>query len=202
MINLLKSLVFVFVLGFVFSGCSHKLEVDNEYMEPHVNKQAKKVEDVVSSVSILENKSNVLEKRPETLRAKGAILNIDHGEINNLVSKSYFSQYFKNVSLTNVKNDKNLYIESEITDSKFYFYVFIPEGAHVEATMKIKAYYNGELIVDKTYKAEKDTTVYLSAHLTMTNLLDETYHEAILNLYKNEFQKDLITALKTKVEPK
>ena len=198
MINLLKSIIFIFILGFIFSGCSHKLEVSDSYMEPHINKKAQKVEDFISSVSILENKSNILEKRSERLRAKGTLIKVDHGELNNTVSKSYFSQYFKNVSLTSSKINKDLYIESEILDSKFYFYAF-PDGTHVEATLRIKAYYNGDLILDKVYKNEKDITVYLSAHLTLTSLFDETYHEAILNVYKNEFQKDLISVLKTKV---
>ena len=60
MINLLKSIIFIFILGFIFSGCSHKLEVSDSYMEPHINKKAQKVEDFISSVSILENKSNPL----------------------------------------------------------------------------------------------------------------------------------------------
>ena len=53
MINLLKSIIFIFILGFIFSGCSHKLEVSDSYMELHINKKAQKVEDFISFVSIL-----------------------------------------------------------------------------------------------------------------------------------------------------
>lgn len=196
--NLLKNIFIIAIFSFVFSGCSHKVEVSTDYVNSHINQNGNLISEKIESVSILENHSNILEKHAERLRAKGALIKVDHGEINNLVSKTYFSQYFKNVSFTNIKNSNNLYIESEIIDSKFYFHPF-PDGAHVETAIKIKAYYKGKLLIDKIYNGEKDTVVYLSARLTMNTLLDEVYHESVLKAYQNEFQKDLLTALKKEV---
>lgn len=182
-----------------FSGCSIKTESNMEFLEGKVEKNLNKINNI--EVSLSKNNSNVLSKKPETIVGSVYNLETDLGQINNLVLSNYFKQYFNNVNFVENKNTKDLYIETNIEN---YTCTFGYGMVYVIATSNInaKVYYKNELILNKKYNGYKKTYGLGITKVTGLDMFAEALHESVLNVYKNEFQKDLITALKTKVEPK
>lgn len=190
----------ILILGIcLLTGCSIKTPIDNSFVEAKVNKDLRKVSN--EEIHYFVNPTNNVNQRASGIFGSGVVFETDTGGLNNLILDSYLKQYFKNIQTDNNISNKGIYINSKIDNFDFRFGA-MNSSSTVEVNLSIKAYYNGELIINKKYKGNKTITGVSLTKLTVVDLYSETFHEAVLNIYKNEFQKDLLTALKTKVEQK
>jgi hypothetical protein len=170
-----------------------------EFLEGKIEKNLNKIDNI--EVSLLKNNKNILSKKPETIVGSMYNLDTDLGEINNLVLSNYFKQYFNNVNFVEEKNNKDLYIETNLEN---YTCTFGYGMLYVIATsnINVKVFYKNELILNKKYNGYKRTSGFAMTKLTGLDMFAEALHESVLNVYKNEFQKDMLTALKTKIPVK
>lgn len=201
--NLFRNYVLILITFFIFSGCYDITpEIKEQYIEGNVKKDLRKVSEEV--VYFQKNDIKILAKHPDGIKAKPYTLNSDIGTLNNFVGTSYFKQYFNNVSYTDDKKDKGIYIKSYIKDYNFVY--LLGYAIELKTQVHIEAYYDGQQVINKDYVSERNIYAMMSTGVfgdaNLFTLFSEVFHEAVLNVYKNEFQKDMLTALKTKIPVK
>ena len=200
---LFRNYILILITLVIFSGCYDiEPEIKEQYIEGNVKKDLKKVSE--EQVYFQKNDVKILSKHPAGIKAKPYSFNTDIGTLNDFVGTSYFKQYFNNVSYTNEKQNKGIYVNSYIKDYTFVY--LLGYSIEFKTEVHIDAYYNGEKIVSKDYSSERNVYAMMTTGIVgdanLYTLFSEAFHEAVLNVYKNEFQKDLLTALKTKIPVK
>ncbi len=174
---------------YLLTGCSQKVEFNQNYIQPNVKQDLKKVD--IEKVDIKKNENLYLKKHPNSFRAGGTTLDINLGSLNENVLKEFFSQYFNSVSKVSQSTD-NLYVES-----KFYNYEYsygFSDGNEVEVFVDIKVHYKNKLIIEKKYNMKNEITA-LTLNLTIFPLVEENFHKTLLKLYETKFKPDLLKAL-------
>jgi len=174
----------------LFTGCTNHIIYNKQYIEPELKTGLNKVKN--TDVYIQKHKPLIIKKHPNSFRGMATTVNVDLESINSNVLKEFLQQYFKNVKFTDTFKKDGLYIDSKLYDYN-YAYGF-SDGNEVEEFVKVKVFYNGKKILDKTYKIKHDITA-LSLHINLNSLLEENFHKTLLRLYETQFKPDLIKAL-------
>lgn len=199
--KLIKNCGLILLSIFLFTGCFNiEPEIKEQYIEGNVKKDLNKINE---EIYFKKNDKKIVSQRPDGIKAKTFTLNPDLGSLNNFIGQSYFKQYFNNVGLTEEKKNTGIYIDSYIKSYNFVY--LLGYSIELKTVIHVDAYYKGELLVSKDYNSERNVygmLVNTFSDADLFTLFSEALHESVLNVYKNDFQKDFLTSLKAKVEPR
>lgn len=190
----MKILFFAFISLFLFTGCyNYDVSPNQEFFNSKLLFDLKKVQN--QNITIIENNSQIMSRSPIHHGGGALTFNTDIGKLSQKASEEYFKQYFNFVSVEKQVNPNNLTIESHIKDyiiDNGFFFSF----SQTTAIVNIKVYQHGSLILDKDYTYIKNVDGTATYQTTKIDLVLEVMHEAVLNVFKFEFQKDLLLILK------
>lgn len=194
----MQNLKYILIIGlvFLFSGCS-TLTFNNEYVQGNIENNLTKVS-ANTQIIIDKKEPFILEKRPNSIRGALSKLSIDLNSVNEGVLSKFFSQYFSNIIVSN-ENEKGIFIDSSVTNYEYEYGLI--KTVEMEVFVDIKVYLNGTIILNKSYKSDKDK---VNALISLTRIsggsyADELFHKSLLNIYENKFKPDLLKALKENI---
>lgn len=189
----------ILLISFVFliTGCSYKVEYDKQYIETDVKTDLKKVS--TDNIVLKNQKSLVINKHPNSFRAKASTIELNMSSINDNVLKEFFKQYFEDSNIKFGEDKTNLFVESNFYDYEYAYGAF-GDGNDVRIFVDIKVYYKNRMILDKKYNIEKGISAITFGNATIIPLLTENFQEALLLLYEEQFKPDLLEALKKEIK--
>lgn len=189
----MKKWLFLALVPFLFSGCA----VSGKYNEGYISNSIEHNYNKVGKIpfNFIKNNNNIMSRSHDNLFLRELFVEMEVGNINNMIAESYYQQYFHNFKY--VDNCKEGICVSVFIKNYDFKYKAPADGSTVNIYISSKIFIDGVLKSDKEYKIFGDNEVLLGlvGFSSPVNGFKELFHKTLFNFYENEFKQDLLNAL-------
>lgn len=197
----MRKILILLVFGLFFTGCSVKEDIIAVYnSEDRSDVLNMKREKTNTLINILDNKKN--EKFLSHIRTiVYTEVQLDKNYLN-LITKDFFSQYFNNVNISPIEEEKAINVDIELLKLNHFL---AERHTKFNLTVKIKVKYKNIIILEKDYTEITDPPIMIESKY-LYNIVDtnkifriynqKTLHEGLFLMLEKQFKPDLLEALK------